>query len=122
MDAEGHPESNGFVVVGVPTSPFTRRSKSTSASLDPPLLGKADVAPNDIKSSLPLALDPLAPPSSCSFLVCSDSTREERLLMRSIKDWNCSRLSKGPRLILHKTVEIRVVSNLLYENILGKIG
>lgn len=79
--------------------PFTRRSKSSSALSPPPLFVGKPVAPSkDIKSSFPFAFEPwLDPINSCSALVCSCSTRDDKVLISSINDWNCSRFNRGPR-------------------------
>jgi hypothetical protein len=104
------PESRGFVEVVVGRPPLTRRSKSISGS-SAAAEGKAEVAPNDMKSSVPLTFVPLVPDISWSFLVCSDSTRVERFLMSSMKDWNCCRLSRGPKLMLHKMGRMSMATN-----------
>jgi hypothetical protein len=85
-DVESHPASRGSEEVLGPTVPFTRRSKSTSPSSLLLLVEKALALPNDMKSSLFFVVVPFAPDSSCNFFVCSDSTREDRLLMSSMKD------------------------------------
>jgi hypothetical protein len=81
--------------------PLTSCSKSSGSS-DRALLEGNPVAPNDMKSSFALTF-PFVPDNSCNFLVCSDSTRVDKLLMSSMKAWNCVRSSKGPKLILHNT-------------------
>lgn len=95
------------------TLPWTRRSKSSSPSVFPPLAlagVKPATPPNDMKSSfVDVACVELE--SSCSFLVCSCSTLEERSLMSSMNDWNCFKLSKGPRLIVQRTGRISIAMN-----------
>lgn len=76
--------------------PLTRASKSFSD------VGSKVVPvtpPKAMKSSLGVVV---VPPSSCSLRVCSSSTRRERLLINSMKDWNCLRFRRGPRLILQR--------------------
>lgn len=102
--AESQPESMGSEDSLPPAFPFTRRSKSISPPSAPLLdVPNALVPPKDMKSSLRAAPEPFVPESSCSFLVCSVSTRDERLLMRSMNDWNCFRSRSGPKLMLHNT-------------------
>lgn len=108
---ESHAASIGLALASPIAVPFTRLSKSISALSDPPLDGKAVVAPNDMKSLLPLDFEPLIPDSSESFLVRSASTREDKLLMRSMKAWNWLRSSSGPKLMLHKTGRISIATN-----------
>jgi len=97
-----HPPSKGLLDPLLPAVPFTSVSKSISASFDPPFVENALVAPNDIKSSLSF-FEPLVPDSSCSFFVCSASTLEDKLFIKSIKAWNCFKSRRGPKLILHRT-------------------
>lgn len=99
-----------MIDAGVPVPPLTKRSKSISGSSDPAADGNADAAPNDIKSSVPFALTPLVPDSSCNFFVCSVSTRTDRLLISSIKAWNCCRFSNGPKLIFHNIGRISMAT------------
>ncbi|KAH6608566.1 hypothetical protein Trco_001912 [Trichoderma cornu-damae] len=95
-----------------PFLPLTSASKSSSL---PPLVASKAVPvkpPKAIKSSLAAAADPLTDPeSSWSFLVCSSSTLRDRVLMRSIKDWNCLRLSSGPRLMFHRIGRMSMATN-----------
>lgn len=95
-----------------PAVPFTRASKSSSL---PPLVASKAVPvrpPKAIKSSLGAAVDPLVDPdSSCNFFVCSSSTFRDKVLMRSMNDWNCLRLSSGPKLIFHKIGRISMATN-----------
>ena len=109
--AASHAESIGLAFAPPPAFPFTRLSKSISPLSAVLLDAKAFGAPNDMKSSSPLALDPLMPDSSESFLVCSDSTRVDKLLIRSMKDWNCLRSSNGPKLMPHNTGRISIATN-----------
>ena len=51
------------------------------------------------------------PDNSESFLVRSASTRVDKLLMRSMKAWNCLRSSSGPKLMLHNTGRISIATN-----------
>ena len=44
----------------------------------------------------------LLAPSSCSFRVCSCSTRAEVDLIKFMYAWNCVRLSRGPKLNCHR--------------------
>lgn len=105
-----HPASNELGEATTPASPFTSLSKSISGSSDgPPFVGNAFEVPKDIKSSLD-AFTPFDPPSSCSFLVCSDSTRLERLLISSMKDWNCFRSSRGPKLMVHRVGKMSIAT------------
>lgn len=68
--------------------PFTRRSKSSSlASPEPLFVAKPEAPSKDMKSSLPFGFEPLLDPmSSCNALVCSCSTRDDRVLINSMKD------------------------------------
>lgn len=104
---ESHPEFAEVGEVTLPALPFTSLSKSISGSSDGPLLTeKAFVAAKDMKSSFPDAFVPFDPPSSCSFLVCSDSTRVESVFINSIKDLNWFRSRSGPKLIDQRTGNI----------------
>lgn len=70
--------------------PLTSASKSSPSP--PPLASNAVPVrpPNATKSSLGAATLPFdGPDSSCNLLACSSSTLRERLLMSSMKDWNC---------------------------------
>jgi len=102
LGAESQPEFKALEEPPDAMLPLTRASKSTSPS--PPFVEEvnAGTLPKDMKSSL-LFVCPFEPARSCSFRDCSDSTRAERLLMSSMKAWNCCRLSRGPRLMLHNT-------------------
>lgn len=86
--------------------PLTRASKSSSFA---PLLSKA-VPVNPPKasiSSVAAAVAPFEDPdNSCSFLVCSSSTRRDRFFISSMNVWNCLRSSSGPRLMLHNVGRI----------------
>ena len=104
-----HPPLKGLAKSLVPAVPFTSLSKSISGSLDPPLVEKAFLAPNDMKSSLSV-FDPWVPDSSCNFLVCSTSTLDDRLFIKSMKAWNCFKSSSGPKLILHRTGRISMAT------------
>jgi len=80
-----------------------RTSASKSVSPFPLLVSKplvADGPPKDMNSLRVVAVELFAP-SSCSLRVCSFSTRADVILMRLMYDWNCCRLSKGPRLNCH---------------------
>lgn len=93
--------------------PVTRRSKSSSS---PPFAFDENAAgrsPKDMKSSLPPAffIPELLPESSWSFFVCSCSTLVLRLLIKSMKAWNCLRSSNGPRLMFHKIGRISIAIN-----------
>lgn len=76
-----------------PVFPCTSRSKSSSVLSAPLLLGKPVTPPNAMKSSFCVGRGPEALPElediSWSFFVCSCSTREDRLLISSMKLWNC---------------------------------
>jgi hypothetical protein len=89
-DARGRLSSQlGNVVLDLdsPTPPLTSLSKSSSSA--PLVCSNAVpiVPPKFIKSSVVVATDvsPLAD-SSCSFFVCSSSTRRDNDLIRSMKD------------------------------------
>lgn len=102
-----------LAVVLVVYFPVTRRSKSSSS---PPFAFDENAAgrsPKDMKSSLPAAffIPELLPESSWSFFVCSCSTLVLRLLIKSIKAWNCLRSSNGPRLMFHKIGRISIAMN-----------
>lgn len=97
------PASIGLALVEL-DFPLTSCSKSSSVA---PVAASNCVPvmpPKDMKSSAgPAAAEPLvAPASSCNFFDCSSSTFRDSVLMRSMKDWNCLRLSNGPRLILQR--------------------
>lgn len=84
--------------------PNTRRSKSFSAPPPAPfesyilLEGPAPIASFDVEiDGFPLLFDD----SSLSFRVCSFSIFDDKVLMRLMNSWNCSRFSNGPRLKLH---------------------
>ncbi len=92
--------------------PFTNRSKSSSVA---PLAGSNVVPvtpPNAKKSSFGVAARPpsVTVESSCSFLVCSSSTRLESTLINSMKDWNCFRLRSGPKLIFQRIGRISIAT------------
>lgn len=103
----------GFVELEVvPFVPFTRRSKSSSPLSAPFDASKPETPPKDMKSSLRGACEPrLVPMSSWRALVCSASTREERLLIRSMKDWNCFRSRRGPRAMVQSIGKIFPATN-----------
>lgn len=106
------PESMGLLSVAWRVVfPLTSLSKSSSVA---PLVASnvvPDTPPKAIKSSFGVATRPsVTAESSCSFLVCSSSTRLERDLINSIKDWNCLRLRSGPRLIFHKIGRISIAT------------
>lgn len=106
------PASIGFVLFEL-DFPLTSCSKSSSVA---PVAASNCVPvmpPKDMKSSAgPAAAEPLvAPASSCNFFVCSSSTFRDSDLMRSIKDWNCLRLSNGPRLMLQRIGRISMAMN-----------
>lgn len=93
--------------------PLTSASKSPSLPPVPlPLSNAVPVTPPKArKSSLEPAVPALAcPDSSCSFLVCSSSTRRESFLMSSMNVWNCFRSSNGPRLMLHRIGSISMAT------------
>lgn len=94
--------------VDVVVLPLTSRSKSSSVA---PLVSSVDPAsvPKDMKSSFG-SDEPLDWPSSCSFLVCSSSTRAESDLTRSMNCLNCSRFSSGPRLMFHSAGKISMAT------------
>jgi hypothetical protein len=84
-------------------SPRTSASKSMSPfplAVSSPLL--AATPPKLMKSFRDAETVVDAPvPSSCSFRVCSFSTRDDNDFMRAMYAWNCARLSSGPRLNCH---------------------
>lgn len=63
-----------------------------------------------MKSSAGAALPFELPPSSCSFRVCSSSTLRDKLLMSSMKLWNCFKSSSGPKLILQRIGRISIAT------------
>lgn len=93
--------------------PLTSCSKSSSVAPVAASNCVPVIPPKDMKSSAgPAAAEPLVTPaSSCNFFVCSSSTFRDRLLMSSIKDWNCLRLSSGPRLMLQRIGRISMAMN-----------
>jgi hypothetical protein len=100
--AHGSPPSMSVPLEGPCCPPRTSASKSVSPF---PLLASkpltADGPPKDMNSFRVVAVELLAP-SSCSLRVCSFSTRADVVLMRLMYDWNCCRLSSGPKLNCHK--------------------
>jgi hypothetical protein len=61
-----------------------------------------DGSPPKLMNSLREVAGALFAPSSCSFRVCSFSTRAESDLIKVMYAWNCERLSRGPRLNDHR--------------------
>lgn len=97
---------------GIPPFPLTRASKSSGLS---PLVLLSKVVPvtppNARKSSLGAAFAPLeVPDSSCSFLVCSSSTRLESSLISAMNVWNCFKSNSGPKLMLHSTGRMSIAT------------
>lgn len=88
--------------------PLTRLSKSSSVAPFESSVVPA-TAPKDMKSSFAIEA-PLDWPSSCSFLVCSSSTRADNDLIRSMNCLNCSRFSSGPRLMCHNVGRISMAT------------
>lgn len=100
--AHGSPPSMSVPPVDLCCSPRTSASKSVSPF--PLLVSKplvTDEPPKDMNSLRVVAVVLFAP-SSCSLRVCSFSTRADIALMRLMYDWNCCRLSKGPKLNCHR--------------------
>lgn len=84
--------------------PSTRRSKSFSPPPPAPFEsyilqeGPAPIASFDMEiDEFPLLFDD----SSLNFRVCSCSIFDDKVLIRLMNSWNCSRFSNGPRLKLH---------------------
>lgn len=92
-----------FILVLGPDFPFTSRSKSSSVA---PFVESNVIPltpPNPMKSSVGVtALPPFTTESSCNFFICSSSTFLESDLIKSMKDRNCLRSNKGPKLMLHR--------------------
>lgn len=81
-------------------SPRTRASKSVSPfEVSPPFIPLTP--PKFIKSLRPVAAGAWDE-SSWSLRFCSCSILLERDFISCMKDWNCSRLRRGPRLNCHK--------------------
>lgn len=84
--------------------PRTRRSKSFAptslfaAEPKSPLVEPTFIRSFDLVSVAALVFDEI----SRSFLICSCSILEEICLIRSMKDWNCCKLRRGPRLKDHR--------------------
>ena len=96
--------------LGLAIRPLTRLSKSSSVA---PLLWSKVVPvtpPKAMKSSAGAAVLLEPPPSSCNFLVCSSSTLRDKLLIRSMKLWNCFRLRSGPKLMLQRMGRISIAT------------
>lgn len=80
--------------------PSTRRSKSSSPTPEEPNGSLDGMLIRSFERGLSNPFVEFEA-SSLSFLVCSCSILEDKLLMRVIYSWNCCRLSSGPRLKLH---------------------
>lgn len=92
--------------------PLTSFSKSSSVAPVAASNCVPVIPPKDKKSSAGPAAEPLvAPVSSCSFFVCSSSTFFESCLISSMKDWNCFRLSNGPRLMCQRSGKMSIAMN-----------
>ena len=88
-----------------PFAPALPRTKASKLVSSPPFVVSKPLdagGPPKLINSLRVVAVVLLAPSSCSFLVCSCSMREEVDLIKAMYAWNCGRLSKGPRLNCHR--------------------
>ena len=93
--------------------PRTRRSKSFSPTSSPPCAPRPLLGPKFMRSldralsAVPLELEA----RSRSLRVCSCSIFEDRDLISFMKSWNCWRLSRGPRLKVHRMGRTSIARN-----------
>jgi hypothetical protein len=88
-----------------PLAPALPRTKASKFVSSPPFVASKPVdagGPPKLMNSLRVVAVVLLAPSSCSFLVCSCSMRDEVDLINAMYAWNCGRLSKGPKLNCHR--------------------
>ena len=89
----------------VPVLPWPPRTSASKFVSSPPLLESRPFdtgGPPKLMNSFRVVALVLLAPSSCSFRVCSCSTRAEVDLIKFMYAWNCVRLSRGPKLNCHR--------------------
>jgi hypothetical protein len=99
--------------VFVPWLPRTSASKSASPAPFGVSKPFEDGRPPKLMNSLRDVAGALFAPNSCSFRVCSFSTRAESDLISVMYAWNCARFSRGPRLNCHMVGRMSVARKSL---------